>query len=87
MATRVICDHCGNTISDKNPKRYHVLRPPYTCFVPVQGANLGGIYGAATAVASTVDKPVYEVELCQRCDEIWLNRVKNLTIQTEEASK
>jgi len=86
MATRVICDHCGNTISDKKPRKYALLRAPYVTYV--QQYAVGGLAGAAGASygASTpsVNAPIWEVELCIRCDEIWVNRVKNLTATTGE---
>lgn len=89
MATRVICDHCGNTISDKNPKKYAVLRSPYVSYMamPSHQHSLGGLasgLGSQGVSMPQVNTPVVEVELCLRCDEIWLNRVKNLTAATEE---
>jgi hypothetical protein len=90
MATRYICDQCGNEVTPQALIRFRVEEiNGYN-----QGGGVPGLYGgssgqqlsAAQAMANIANiqnpnKVVhgFTVELCPTCSSTWLSRVMNLT--------
>jgi hypothetical protein len=84
MATRVICDHCGHVISDKNPNVFsfgpRMIAQPIQ-YDPRQNAIVGVQAGGHSYTYSTPNPtvPIEDVDLCNACVPIWMSRVRNLT--------
>lgn len=94
MATRIFCDHCGNTITKPNVFCYgpwsdvQVLAYGGNSGGAAVGSASGGGSGSANWVGGTSNHtyqsvaPVLKlvkVDLCDVCVPIWLERVRNLT--------
>jgi hypothetical protein len=94
MATKIICDHCGNSI----PRAFVYCFGPYEAAarmmyagqqMAAQQAMAQGI--GSTGLTNSLSGPVLNypapslstVDLCQHCQTIWMNRVTNLTKQSD----
>jgi hypothetical protein len=86
MGRRTFCDHCGNTISNDQPKAYcfgkyptyhsQSSQHPLGALIAAGGGGGGGSY---TGMQSGYDvSTLVRVELCPVCEPIWLERVKRL---------
>lgn len=86
MATRIFCDHCGNTIAKPNIFCYgpwtEVQQIAYTAGHGASGGLLGavGAVGVGGPTVSTVAvEKLTQVDLCNTCVSVWMMRVRNLT--------
>lgn len=91
MATRIYCDHCGNTCRNPNVFYYGpapLLSPSYQNVqaVYVQGGLLGGGGGfnmpnppTPPALQNKTSVVIESIDLCDRCVPIWMERVGKLT--------
>jgi hypothetical protein len=91
MATKIICDHCGNSI----PRAFVYCFGPYEAVTRMmytgqqmaaqqamgQGISTAHIY-SPSPLGQTIPS-LSTVDLCQHCQTIWMNRVTNLTKQSD----
>ena len=96
MVTKVYCDHCGHPAP--NAQKYIFGAKSYffgltdpshqasTGYIPSQAQQIAQIQNQSQAYnrpTSTTIVRVEDVDLCDHCQIIWMNRVKALTQASE----
>lgn len=82
MATRIHCDHCGNTV---RPGNYEVFTfGPKIAFDMQLHQAMGHMQALQMGQQNVANvgaprQPIETVDLCTICIPIWATRVRNLT--------
>ena len=105
MATRIYCDHCGNSIKNPNVLSYgpvkivesyhqHQMQAHHFHVIAAQQQNMAqGIASAGQANQAMPqpllkpkileNHPIVDVDLCDHCVPIWMERVRQITAQSD----
>lgn len=95
MATRIYCDNCGNTVREPNKFCFGPLSHLYAGSSGGAGGSgaspnggAGGLFGAgggfgASQQTSRPTTPMHVIDLCDTCQNVWMERVKKLTSASE----
>lgn len=85
MATRTFCDHCGNTVKTPNIFCYGphqaVKNEVNAAFNAMHSSHIGQmqIAGRATNNPALMMPELTQIDLCDTCVRVWMNRVTALT--------
>ncbi len=93
MATRTFCDHCGNTITNQpnimsfgllHALLQHRAEEQAWAQQAMMAARAGHLSGHGMGPRPTApDIKIEDVDLCNTCVPIWLERVRNLCKQSD----
>lgn len=93
MATRTYCDNCGNTVREPNKfcfgpishfhKKEQQLMQMLKNTQHGNGGAGGGGGGAVACQPPPASPPMNVIDLCDTCQNIWIDRVKKLTGESE----
>jgi hypothetical protein len=85
MGTTKFCDQCGTTVSTLHLVAFGLKND----LMPTNGGGFGnttsvaGIMAQAAANQQSTQAKLSEVELCDKCLPIWMERVKRLTTASD----